>query len=141
METVNGRQFPDLSFARVLVVDDMPSNLVVAAGLLKKYKILADCVSSGEEAVDRIKNGDPVYNAVLMDHIMPTLNGMETAAKIRALGSDYAKNIPLIAMTGEEDADSEQMFLQSGFQVYLAKPLSVAKLDPVLKQWIHKKTE
>jgi len=136
MEASNER--PDFSFAKALVVDDMPSNLVMAAGMLKRYKLQADCVTSGEEALERIKSGEPAYRVVFMDHLMPGMDGMETVRRIRALDSEYAKNLPVIAMTGEDGAGSAEMFLENGFQVFIAKPLSVAKLDPVLKEWIRR---
>lgn len=130
------QQLPDMSFARVLVVDDMPSIQVVAAGLMKKYKIQVDCVGGGEEAVSRVRSGEPVYAAIFMDHIMPGVDGMEAVKQIRALDSEYARNIPIIAMTGDENAENGALYLQNGFQAYLGKPLSLAKLDPVLREWI-----
>jgi PAS domain S-box-containing protein len=126
----------DLSYARVLVVDDFPMNLDVAAGMLRKYKMQVDCVQSGQEAIDRIQAGGPVYNAVFMDHMMPGMDGVEATKLIRALGTEYAENIPVIALTANAVAGSEKMFLENGFNAFLPKPFNAPLLDSVVKQWI-----
>jgi CheY-like chemotaxis protein len=129
----------DLSHARVLVVDDFPMNLDVAAGMLRKYKMQVDCVQSGREAVDRIAAGEPVYDAVFMDHMMPGVDGVEATATIRALGTDYAENIPIIALTANAIAGSEQMFLDNGFNAFLPKPFNVMTLDSMVMRWVKQK--
>jgi CheY-like chemotaxis protein len=128
----------DLSYARVLVVDDFPMNLDVAAGMLRKYKMQVDCVQSGREAVDSIQAGEPVYNAVFMDHMMPGMDGVEATKLIRSLGTDYAEKIPIIALTANAVAGSEQMFLNNGFNAFLPKPFNAPLLDSVVKQWVKK---
>jgi CheY-like chemotaxis protein len=130
---------PDLSHARVLVVDDMQTNLDVAAGMLRKYKIQVDCVTNGQEAVNRINKGNPVYDAVFMDHMMPGMDGVETTEMIRGLGTKYAMNIPIIALTANAIAGNEQMFLSKDFQAFLTKPISIRKLDSVVQKWIQNK--
>jgi PAS domain S-box-containing protein len=130
----------DLSYATVLVVDDFPTNLDVAAGMLRKYRMRVDCVLSGAEAVERLAAGDPVYDAVFMDYMMPEMDGVEAAARIRALGTDYARNIPIIALTANAVAGSEQMFLDNGFNAFLSKPFSVMNLDAVIQRWVRDKS-
>jgi signal transduction histidine kinase len=129
---------PDLRYARVLVVDDFPTNLDVAAGMLHKYKMQVDCVTNGRDAVELITAGEPVYNAVFMDHMMPGMDGMETTQAIRALGTAYAGNIPIIALTANAVAGNEQFFLNNGFNAFLPKPFNVMSLDSVVQQWIMK---
>jgi CheY-like chemotaxis protein len=126
----------DLSYAKVLVVDDFPMNLDVAAGMLRKYKMKVDCVQSGQEAVDRITAGDPAYNAIFMDHMMPGMDGVEATALIRALGTEYAENIPIVALTANAVAGNEQMFLENGFNAFLPKPFSAIQLDSVIQRWV-----
>jgi PAS domain S-box-containing protein len=126
----------DLSHARVLVVDDFPMNLDVAAGMLRKYKMQVDCASSGQEAVDLIKAGEPVYNAVFMDHMMPGMDGVEATKLIRALGTEYAEKMLIIALTANAVAGSEKMFLENGFNAFLPKPFNAMLLDSVIKRWI-----
>jgi CheY-like chemotaxis protein len=128
----------DLSYARVLVVDDFPTNLDVAAGILRKYKMQVDCVMSGQEAIDLIAAGEQVYNAIFMDHMMPGMDGVEATRAIRALGNEYAQNIPIIALTANAIAEGEKMFLENGFNAFLPKPFNVMSLDSVVQRWVKK---
>ena len=127
---------PDLSFAKVLVVDDMQNNLDVASGFLGKYKMQVDCVSSGEEAIERIKHGEQVYNAIFMDHMMPGMDGIDTAHAIRGLDTEYARKIPIIALTANAIQGTEEMFYANNFQGFLSKPINIMQLDSVIKKWI-----
>jgi len=129
----------DLSHLKALVVDDFLPNLNAAAGMLRKYKMQADCASSGQEAVDRIKGMEPYYNIIFMDHLMPDMDGIETTRRIRSLGTEYAKNIYIVALTANNAEGSEQMFLDNGFMAVIPKPISVSKLDTFLKDWIYDK--
>jgi len=126
----------NLSYAKVLVVDDMQTNLDVAAGLLRKYKMQVDCSSSGQDAIERIRNGNPVYGAIFMDHMMPGMDGIEAADKIRALGTDYAKKIPIIALTANAIHGTEDIFYAHGFQAFISKPIDIMELDSVIRKWI-----
>jgi signal transduction histidine kinase/ABC-type amino acid transport substrate-binding protein len=131
---------PDLSYARVLVVDDFPTNLDVAAGMLGKYKMQVNCVTNGKDAIDLIAAEAPLYDAVFMDHMMPGMDGVETTLNIRALGTKYAKNLPVIALTANAVAGSEQMFLDNGFSAFLPKPLSIMSLDHIVQRWVRDKS-
>jgi CheY-like chemotaxis protein len=132
---------PDLSYARVLVVDDFPTNLDVAEGMLRKYKMQVDCVMSGQEAIDLISAAVPAYDAIFMDHMMPELDGVQTTIVIRMLGSEYAKNIPIIALTANAVAGNEQMFLDNGFNAYLPKPFNVILLDSIVQRWVRDRSK
>ncbi|MDR2731460.1 MAG: transporter substrate-binding domain-containing protein, partial [Treponema sp.] len=113
----------NLSYARVLVVDDMQTNLDVAAGLLRSYKMQVDCVDNGPAAIERIREEAPVYNTIFMDHMMPEMDGIETADSIRAIGTEYARNIPIIALTANAIQGTDQMFYEHGFQAFISKPI------------------
>jgi signal transduction histidine kinase/CheY-like chemotaxis protein len=130
----------DLSYAKVLVVDDFQTNLDVAAGMLRKYKMQVDCVTSGQESIDLITAGTPVYDAIFMDHMMPEMDGIEAVKIIRALGTKYAENIPIVAMTANVVAGNEQMFLDNGFNVFLPKPFNVMLLDSIVQRWVRDKS-
>jgi len=129
----------DLSYARVLVVDDLETNLDVASGMMKKYKLNVDCVLSGRDAINLVKKGTPVYDAIFMDHMMPEMDGVEATKRIRDIGSDYAQNVPIISLTANAIIGNEQFFLNCGFQAFLSKPIDMLKLDSVLKQWVRNK--
>ena len=125
----------DMSYASVLVVDDVPTNFDVAKGMLKPYKMHVDCVRSGKEAVNRIRDEKVHYNAIFMDHMMPGMNGIEATKIIREeIGTEYAKTIPIIALTANAIMGNDVMFLESGFQAFLAKPIDILRLDQVLNQ-------
>lgn len=122
--------------ANVLVVDDIPVNLKVAAGILEPYNMKVDCVSSGREAIELIRNAAVKYNLILMDYMMPDLDGIETTRIIRGeLGTMYAKTVPIIALTAAEFA-SDQEFLQNGFNGCLRKPIDIMRLDEAINHWI-----
>jgi CheY-like chemotaxis protein len=131
----------NLNYARVLVVDDFPMNLDVAAGMLRKYKMQVDCVTNGQSAVDRIAAGAPVYDAIFMDHMMPGMDGIETTKTIRALGTEYAEKVPVIALTANVVAGNEQMFLSNGFNAFLPKPFNVMILDAIIQRWVRDRSK
>jgi signal transduction histidine kinase/FixJ family two-component response regulator/HPt (histidine-containing phosphotransfer) domain-containing protein len=120
--------------ARVLVVDDLSTNLTVASGLITPYQIEIDTALSGEEALRLMK--DEQYDIVLMDHMMPGMDGIETAARIRALEGEKYKNTPIVALTANAVSGMKEMFLREGFNDYLSKPVDVIKLDEILTRWI-----
>jgi len=130
-----------LPYARVLIVDDVTTNLDVAKGLMSPYNMRIDCVLSGQEAINAIQNDSVRYNAVFMDHMMPVMDGLETARRIRELGTDYAKNIPIIALTANAIVGNEAMFLNEGFQAFIPKPIEVSKLDAVIREWLRDKEQ
>jgi len=131
---------PDLSYIRVLVVDDFRINLDVAASMLRKYKMKVNCVTSGQDAIDLIERGKPVFDAIFMDHIMPEMDGIEATARIRGLGTKYAQTIPIIALTANAIAGNRQVFLNNGFQEFLPKPVNILDLDSVVQRWIRDKS-
>lgn len=130
----------DLSYARVLVVDDISTNIDVAKGMLSPYGMRVDGVLSGYEAIERVRCAKPHYDAIFMDHMMPEMDGIETARIIREeLGTDYASNIPIIALTANAIVGNEEMFLERGFEDFISKPISIKKLDAVLRKWVRNK--
>ena len=132
----------NIPYARVLVVDDNITNLDVAKGLMSTYGMKIDCVTSGQQATDAIRNEKVQYNAVFMDHMMPGMDGIEATRIIREeIGSDYAKNIPIIALTANAIAGNEQMFLSKGFNAFIPKPIELGRLDKVIKRFLRDKTK
>jgi len=135
-ESSRRRRRIQLPYARVLVVDDNYTNLVVAQKLMKPYKMKIDCLTSGEQAVEAIRDGRVVYNAIFMDQMMPDMDGIEAVRLIREMGTDYARDIPIIAFTANAIAGSEQMFLSKGFQAFLSKPVDPDQLDEIINLWV-----
>ncbi|MCL2254659.1 MAG: ATP-binding protein [Lachnospiraceae bacterium] len=131
----------DLSGKRVLVVDDIQNNLDVAAGLLKKYGMQVDCLLSGRAAINMLEAGTKIYDLIFMDHMMPEMDGIEAVKYIRAIDSDFARNVTIIALTANAVSGAKELFLGNGFQDFLSKPISVMNLDKILKKWVKENDE
>ena len=130
-ETCNARfTAPDF---RILIVDDVEINLMVAEGLLSSYEMTADTCLSGKEALSLVQEKN--YDLVLMDHMMPGMDGIETMAAIRALGGRFEK-LPIIALTANAMSGMREVFLENGFDDFLSKPIEISKLDKLIEQWV-----
>jgi CheY-like chemotaxis protein len=125
-----------IPYAHVLIVDDVAFNLDVAKGLMKAYGMKIHCLTSGQQAIDAIRSGKVRYNAVFMDHMMPGMDGIEAARQRREIGTDYAKEVPIIALTANAVSGNEDMFLEYGLQAFISKPIEVSRLDAVIRQWV-----
>ena len=130
-----------LPYAHVLIVDDNFTNLDVTRGMLKRYGMKVDCVTSGQQAIDAIHEEHVRYHAIFMDHMMPEMDGIEATHRIRNIGTEYAENIPIIALTANAVVGNEEMFLNNGFQAFLPKPIEVSRLDEVLRRWVRDKEQ
>ena len=128
-----------LPYARILLVDDVITNLDVAKGLMKPYHMQIDCVTGGFEAIEAMLDESIRYSAIFMDHMMPGMDGLEATRKIREIDSDYARNIPIIALTANAIVGNEEMFLSNGFQAFISKPIEISRLDTVLRTWVRDK--
>lgn len=121
---------------RVLIVDDIETNLTVAKGLMAPLQMQVDTCLSGEEAVELIERNP--YDIVFMDHMMPGIDGIEATRRIRRLKDAPCdcEILPIIALTANAVAGMREMFLANGMDDYLAKPIEPAKLSAVLDRWI-----
>jgi CheY-like chemotaxis protein len=131
--------------ARLLVVDDIATNLRVVEGLLAPYKAEVDTCLSGAQAIELVKRTTSQkreYDIVFMDHMMPEMDGIETTAAIRAWEKDQRENgvirkqVPIIALTANAVVGMREMFIENGFNDFLSKPIDVFKLDEILDRWI-----
>ena len=131
----------NMSYANVLVVDDVATNIDVIKGMLKPYGMRVDCVSGGQQAINLLRAETVRYNAVFMDHMMPDMDGIEATRIIREeIGTDYARTVPIIALTANAIVGNEEMFLREGFQAFISKPIDMMKLDSLLRQWVRDKS-
>jgi signal transduction histidine kinase/CheY-like chemotaxis protein len=129
-----------IPYATVLVVDDVPTNLDVAKGMIKPYGMQVDCVASGRAAVELIRKGDIHYDAIFMDHMMPGMDGIEAVRIIREeIGTEYARTVPIIALTANAIIGNETMFLSRGFQGFLTKPIDILRLDMLINDFVRDK--
>lgn len=118
----------------VLVVDDNSVNLHVASGLLEIYGLKVDLATSGKKALQLLEAN--TYHIVFLDYMMPEMNGIETLNAIRELSPSYCKTVPVIALTANALSGAEQMFLSSGFNDYLSKPMEMERLNIILNKWL-----
>ncbi|MDD3413913.1 MAG: ATP-binding protein [Lachnospiraceae bacterium] len=126
--------------AKILVVDDNIVNLKVAEGFLDTYKIQTVLVSSGLEAIERIES-EETFDLIFMDHMMPGMDGVETTKHIRDMDSEFAKNVPIIALTANAIKGVEKMFIENGFNDFLAKPIEIKMFGIILDKWIPKEKQ
>ncbi|MDR2101550.1 MAG: response regulator, partial [Treponema sp.] len=129
-----------MPYGKVLVVDDVTTNLDVARGLMIPYGLTIDCVLSGREAIQLVQEEKVRYDAIFMDHMMPEMDGIEAARIIRnEIGTEYARTVPIIALTANALAGNEDLFIAAGFNAFIAKPIDIMRLDVVLNQWVRDK--
>jgi CheY-like chemotaxis protein len=120
-------------------VDDVDVNLEVTQGMLEPYGMMADFVSSGQEAIELIRMGETEYDAIFMNRWMPEMDGIEAVRIIRReINSEYSKNVPIIALVANAVTGNNAFFQRSGFQDVLSKPISISRLDDVIRQWVVK---
>lgn len=121
--------------ANVLVVDDNKVNLRVATGLLKKFGIVPDLVDNGPDSVDMIRRWSQ-YDLVFMDHMMPEVDGIEATKMIRAIGTPYTDQLPIVALSANAVKGMEDEFLVGGMDDFLPKPIDLEMLAAILKKWL-----
>ncbi|MCL2093207.1 MAG: ATP-binding protein [Treponema sp.] len=123
---------------KILLVDDRQTNLLVGRGLLKPYGIQVDTAASGPEAIELVKqkrrSGDKQYDLILMDYMMPGMDGVETAKLIRAWeGSSSESPIPIVALTANAQRGMKEYFEEQGFQAYITKPIDPLMLGETIE--------
>jgi CheY-like chemotaxis protein/HPt (histidine-containing phosphotransfer) domain-containing protein len=127
--------------ARILIVDDIATNLEVASGLLAPWQMTIDRALGGLEAINLVEknhvSGGKGYDLILMDHMMPGMDGVETTARIRAWEQETAQSpVPVIALTANAVSGMKEMFLEKGFSDFISKPIDPAKLEEKIAQWL-----
>lgn len=118
---------------RLLVVEDSQTNRLLAGAILRRMGYEADLVENGRQAIAAVRKAD--YGAVLMDVLMPEMDGLEATAKIRALPAPKNK-IPIVAMTAHVDARDRQRCFDAGMDEHLAKPINRRHLAAVLRDLV-----
>jgi signal transduction histidine kinase/FixJ family two-component response regulator/HPt (histidine-containing phosphotransfer) domain-containing protein len=125
-----------MPYGKVLVVDDLEMNLDVMLGLLMPYGLKVDTALSGAKAVELIRQGIR-YDLIFMDHMMPEMDGVEAVRIIRGgIGGEYGRTVPIAVLTANAVTGNREMFLESGFNDFISKPIDIKQLDIVLNRWI-----
>jgi signal transduction histidine kinase/DNA-binding response OmpR family regulator len=123
-----------MPYGKVLIVDDVETNLYVARGLMLPYGLSIDIAKSGFEAIDKIKSGN-VYDIVFMDHMMPKMDGIEAVKNIRGMGYKHT----IVALTANALMGRAEMFLANGFDSFISKPIDIRELNTALIKFIRDK--
>jgi len=126
----------DGSLYDILVVDDNDLNLKVAERILRDYKFQITLASSGEEAIQKLKDGNR-YDLIFLDHMMPIMDGVQTLHNIRAL--EGVKIPPIVALTANAMVGMKEMYLNEGFDGYISKPINREELQVLLNNIFCKK--
>lgn len=134
-------QQDEVSFegCRVLVVEDNELNSEIAQCLLEERGFLVDCVYDGAQAVERIKNTEPgTYDVILMDIMMPVMDGLDATRAIRAMEREDCRTVPIVAMSANAFDDDLKKSVECGMNGHLSKPVEVDKFYQTLDRVIQK---
>lgn len=112
--------------AKILLVDDNEMNRKVAKELLKPLKVQITEAINGMQAIEKLRTQE--YSLVLMDHMMPVLDGVEATKKIRAYNNPYYLNLPIIALTANAIVGVKEEFIEAGMNDFVSKPINVDDL-------------
>ena len=119
--------------AKVLIVDDNTINLSIAVGLLEPLQVKCEVAQSGKEAIEKVRENQ--YDLILMDHMMPEMDGVETSSEIRRTIPD-ADFTPIIALTANVLEGSKELFLKAGMVDMIAKPIDFKDLNMKMIKWL-----
>jgi len=128
------RGLVSFSGKHVLVVDDVEMNLKVAKSLLQLFELDIDTAMSGPEAIEKIQKKS--YDMVLMDHLMPEMDGVEAARVIHSMDEGKYKDLVIVALTANAGEDTKRELLEQGMQDFLSKPMDRNLLEQVLCTWL-----
>lgn len=136
-EEVSSEETINLKGKRILIAEDNELNQEIIQTILEDYGILVELAFDGQIAVDKMKASPPgYYDMILMDIMMPNMDGLEATRQIRKLSHPDSQTIPIIAMTANAFAEEQRQSVASGMNAHLSKPLDIEKLQKTLKQYL-----
>ena len=124
------RQTFEAPNARVLIVDDNETNLMVAEKLLRDTKVKIDTVMSGAQCLE--KTFEKRYDVILMDHMMPEMDGITCLHALRTQKGGLNHDVPVIILTANAGSENQEMYRREGFDGYLLKPVTGIRLETEL---------
>ena len=128
------KQSFEAPLAKVLVVDDNETNLMVVEKLLRATKVQIDQAKSGEECLELLEK--KAYHVVLLDRMMPGMDGLETLKEIRKYENEVRRQTSVIVLTADTTSGMEQRCLDSGFDGYLAKPIDGGMMEAEILKFL-----
>lgn len=123
----------DEALPRALVVDDIAANRIVASKLMERMGFEVDTASNGSEAVEALRK--QTYSLVLMDCLMPVMDGYDAARAIRDYEDSIGRRTPIVAVSANALAQDRERCFESGMDDFVAKPLRGAVLETVISRW------
>lgn len=122
---------------KILIAEDNELNIEILENILKEFGLAVDKTYDGDEVTDIFQQSDPnYYSLIFMDIIMPEMNGIEAAKKIRKMKRADAKEIPIIAMTGNNAAEDRKEAMENGISYHLSKPFDVEEIKRILTLYL-----
>ena len=133
----------DITGVNILLVEDNELNMEIAKFLLDDAKAIVTTAYNGFEAVEKIKKScedgvDSRYDVILMDIMMPEMNGLEASMAIREMGMDYSDNIPIIAMTANDFTEDVKKCFEAKMSDHISKPIDIDKVTNAIYRLVHK---
>ena len=124
-----------MPYGRILIVDDVDTNIYVAKGLMLPYALKEiDSANSGPGAIEKIKSGK-TYDVVFMDHMMPGMDGIETVKHMREAG--YKE--PIVALTANAVGGQAEIFIKNDFNDFISKPIDMRQLNVIMNTYVRDK--
>jgi signal transduction histidine kinase/CheY-like chemotaxis protein len=120
-----------MPYGKVLIVDDVETNLYVAEGLMAPYGMNIETADSGYKVLEILEQGKQ-YDVIFMDHMMPGMDGIETTKRIREMG--YTGTV--VALTANAISGNEELFKKNGFNDFISKPIDLVQLDQILHKYV-----
>lgn len=122
--------------AKLLVVDDVPMNLKVVSGLLKDTEVKIDTATNGEDALRLVEENH--YDLILLDHMMPVMDGIETLQCMKDLNNFDIQKTPVVMLTANAVVGAKDAYMQAGFTDYITKPIREDVLLTTVKKYLPK---
>ena len=123
--------------ARILIVEDTRVNSLLLERLLEPYQVITETVTDGGECLEKLK--EKKYDLVIMDYLMPEMDGLETVRFIRRNEEYRAEILPVVILTTKDEKKLRDEFLAAGCQDFIEKPIETEKLEYILVHYLHRK--
>jgi CheY-like chemotaxis protein len=124
-----------LTDKKVLIVDDDTRNIFALASVLEEQNMVVSSADNGRDAINILQD-EPDIDIVLMDIMMPDMDGIETIREIRKVAR--LKNLPIVAVTAKAMKGDREKCLEAGAWDYLSKPVDTEQMISVLRGWLHR---
>ena len=133
-EKENNEEYSEFPHAKILAVDDNRMNLTVLTALLKRSQVQVEVAHGGIECIELSQKTK--FDLILMDHMMPDVDGIQALHELRSNAENPNAGTPVVVLTANAVAGTEEMYLAEGFNGYLTKPIAVDRLENVLRKYL-----